>query len=205
MKTIIQPIFSSSFILFKDLGLDNNQMLKEFEELSHTNTNPDYKNKTTKSDSIQVLNELKSGEKIKNKINLCLDTAIKKIWKYNIDHTIVNSWITKTYPNCDSHSHTHKNFWLSAVYYPYSSGKFKIRFESERFDLTSYDIRVTEYNCFNASHWDYEVCTGDLIIFSAALRHKIYVNTTKDIRYSLAVNIMPRGEIGINDGTLIIY
>jgi hypothetical protein len=204
MEYTIQPIFSSSFIVFKNLNLDNNQMLKEFEELSYKTPNSDYQNKSHATESIKILDEIKSGEKIKKEINLCLDTAIKKIWKYDVGHTVVNSWVTKTYPNCDSDLHSHRNFWLSAVYYPYSFGKFKIRFESQRYDLTSYEIKTTEFNCFNSFSWDYEICTGDLIIFSAALPHKIYINNSKETRYSLAINILPKGKIGIHDGTLIV-
>ena len=204
MNFFIQPIFASSFILFKNLNLDNDKIIKEFEALSYKNTSTVYENKSYKSNSIKILDEIESGEKIKKEISLCLDTAIKKIWKYNVEHTLVNSWVSKTYPNCDSNLHTHKNFWLSAVYYPYSSGKFKIRFESQRPDLTSYDVNVTEYNPYNSLYWEYEVCTGDLIVFSAALQHKISLNSTKDIRYSLAANILPKGKIGTGDGTLII-
>jgi hypothetical protein len=202
-KAIIQPLFTPSYVVFKNLDLDNTQILKELYEYSYQDTCAQI-NKSQKSNSIKVLNEMKSGEKIKKEIDLCLDFAIKKIWKYDIDHNIVNSWITKTNPNCDSDAHSHKNFWLSAVYYPYSTGKFKIRFESERFDLTSYGIKVSEPNCFNSNIWDYEVCTGDLVVFSAALRHKIYMNNTKDIRYSIAINILPKGEVGKDDGRLLL-
>tara|TARA_R110000823_G_C15734608_1_gene480154 strand:+ start:97 stop:717 length:621 start_codon:yes stop_codon:yes gene_type:complete len=203
LNATVQSIFTPSFIVFKNLNLDNNQILKELNNFSYQKTSV-YGNKSQRSDSIKVLNEMKSGDKIKKEINLCLDTAIKKIWKYDIGHTIVNSWVTKTNTNCDSDSHSHKNFWLSAVYYPYSPGKFKIRFESDRFDLTSYEINVIEYNCFNSTAWDYEVFTGDLVVFSAALRHKIYVNTAKDTRYSIAINILPKGKIGTNDGALLV-
>jgi hypothetical protein len=199
----VQAIFTSSFIVFKNLNLNHNKILNELYKISYEKPNFSM-NKSQKSNSIKILNEIKSGKKIKEQINLCLDIAIKKIWKYDVGYNIVNSWATKTDSGCNSDYHVHKNFWLSAVYYPYSNGKFKIYFESERFDLTTYDINVIEYNCFNSSDWNYEVCTGDLVVFSASLKHKIYINDTKDTRYSIAVNILPKGKIGQGDGTLLI-
>jgi hypothetical protein len=200
-KVIVQPIFTPSFIVFKGLNLDNKQILEELEELPYIRLT---EGKVDRSDSIKILNEIKSGEKIKEEINLCLNHAIKDIWKYNTEHTIVNSWITKTFPKGYSQTHVHKNFWLSAIYYPFSQGQFKICFESDRPDLTSFDINTIEYNFFNTHTWEYPIDTGDLIIFSANLKHKIARNDTEDTRYSIAVNILPKGEIGQNEGLLYI-
>jgi len=206
IEAFVQPIFTSSFIVFKNLNLNNDEILKEFEQLSYDTTflDNECQNRALRSNSIKILDEIKNGEKIKEKINSCLNVSIKEIWKYDVDHTIVNSWVTKTYPNCDSRLHNHKNFWLSAVYYPYSPKGFKINFASQRYDLTSYTINTTEHNAFNCTGWDYEACTGDLIVFSSGLMHKICANTTKDIRYSLAINILPKGTIGTNDSTLVL-
>jgi len=118
IEAFVQPIFTSSFILFKNLNLNNDEILKEFEQLSYDTTflDNECENRALRSNSIKILDEIKNGEKIKEKINSCLNVSIKEIWKYDVDHTIVNSWVTKTYPNCDSRLHNHKNFWLSAVY-----------------------------------------------------------------------------------------
>jgi hypothetical protein len=135
---------------------------------------------------------------------LCLNIAITDIWKYDVGHNIVNSWSTRTSPGCSSDLHVHSNFWMSAVYYPFSNGGFEISFQSDRFDLTSYDVNKLENNCFNSTSWNYEVCSGDLIIFSAGVKHKIERNDTQDTRYSIAMNILPKGIIGMGDGTLTI-
>mgnify|MGYP003647160621 FL=1 len=131
-KIIVQPLFTPSFIVFKELTLNNEQILNELKKLRYEKITD---SPSEKSFSIKILNEIKSGEKIQEEITLCLNTALKDIWKYDIGHTIVNSWATKTDSNCDSKIHSHKNFWLSAVYYPYSKNKFKICFESDRLDL----------------------------------------------------------------------
>jgi ectoine hydroxylase-related dioxygenase (phytanoyl-CoA dioxygenase family) len=200
MKIITQPIFTPSFIVFKNLNLNNKEIIKELKKLPYEKIHKS----TEKSVSIKILNEIKSGKKIQEEINLCLNVAIKDIWKYDIGHTIVNSWSTKTKPGCESTLHSHKNFWISAVYYPYSERKFKIIFQSDRLDLPSFDINTLEYNCYNSHVWEYTIDTGDVIIFSAALKHKIAMNNTEKTRYSIATNILPKGEIGKDDGTLLI-
>ena len=200
-KIIVQPIFTPSFIIFKNLNLNNEKILKELETLQYTKL---IEKKVDRSNSIKILNDIKNGKKIKEEINICLNHAIKNVWKYNTEHTIVNSWATRTLPGGYSSAHTHKNFWLSAVYYPYSQGKFKICFESDRHDLSSFDINTTELNFFNTYVWEYSIDTGDLIVFSSNLKHKIAMNNTENIRYSIAINILPKGEIGQNEGVLYI-
>ena len=133
-----------------------------------------------------------------------IDYGIRSVWRYNIGHQIINSWVTKTYPTSESKFHTHKNFWLSAVYYPCKESHFKIQFDSPRLDLSSFDIPVYERNMYNSFTWTYTIKEGDLILFDAALRHKIDKNIANTIRYSIAMNILPKGQIGERDGTLVL-
>ena len=67
-----------------------------------------------------------------------------------------------------------------------------------------WEIDVVEYNNFNAPYWSVFVEKGDLIIFPAHLSHAIGTNNTDTDRYSIAVNILPKGRIGHNDGELIL-
>jgi hypothetical protein len=66
MRITLQPIFTSSFILFKDLGLDNDQIIKELKELSYKKIN-NLDKKCESSTSIKILNEIKGWSKIKRK------------------------------------------------------------------------------------------------------------------------------------------
>ena len=66
-------------------------------------------------------------------------------------------------------------------------------------DWGSYDIPVSEYNNFNSGWWMQEMNPGDLIVFSANIEHRIPVNKTNQTRYSLAMNILPKGKMGVSD------
>jgi hypothetical protein len=46
------------------------------------------------------------------------------------------------------------------------------------------------------------VSAGTMIVFPAYLQHKIGYNFSEENRYSIAVNILPKGNIGVNDGQI---
>lgn len=205
VKCVVQPIFTPSFILFKNLNLNHYKILNELKTLSFCEiTDEDIENYSETSDSIKILEEIPEGNNMKKVFKSCLDFGIKSIWKYNIDHQIINSWATRTYPKSQSKFHSHKNFWLSAVYYPCNESNFKIKFLSERQDLGNFEIPICEHNIYNSLSWEYQVEQGDLILFNASLQHKIDKNRTTNVRYSLAMNILPKGKIGNKDGTLVL-
>lgn len=205
VKCVVQSIFTPSFILFKNLNLNHSKILDQIKSLSFNSIiDEDIENFSETSESIKVLEELPEGNTMKKVFKNCLDFGIKSVWKYNIDHQIINSWATKTNPKAQSKYHNHKNFWLSAVYYPCNENNFKIKFLSERHDLGNFEIPTYDSNIFNCSSWEYQVEQGDLILFSASLQHKIDKNKTTNVRYSLAMNILPKGKIGHKDGTLVL-
>ena len=60
---------------------------------------------------------------------------------------------------------------------------------------------IKEYTHHNQRQHVLRVLKGDLIVFPSSLRHKIGFNFTKQNRYSLALNILPKGNIGRGDGS----
>jgi len=129
------------------------------------------------------------------KFNKDFDQSIKKgldQLQYNIGYKIVSAWGTKTPPKGFSHFHTHANSWMTGVYYPH--GNFKIELEKSVYD--HWDIPVKKYNVLNSQSWTFDVEENMFIMFSANLRHRIVYNESKIDRYSLAMNIRPKGIIG---------
>jgi hypothetical protein len=205
VKFLVQPLFTPSFILFKKINLNHLKILNELKNLSFNSTNNENdENNSEISNSIKVLEEISEGNEIKKVFKNCFDFGIRSIWRYNIDHQIINSWATRAFPKTKNEYHNHKNFWLSAVYYPCNERNFKIKFLSDRKDLGSFEIPVYDNNIYNGRSWEYTVEQGDLILFNASLYHKIVKNITPTVRYSLAMNILPKGKIGFKDGTLVL-
>jgi len=200
----IQNIFTPSFLVFNKLQLNNQKILDEIKNLDFHQSDIHTENRPLMSNSMKVLEEIPEGNELKKTFSEYIDYGIRSVWRYNISHQIINSWVTKTYPTSESKFHTHKNFWLSAVYYPCNENNFKIKFDSPRLDLSSFDIPVYERNIYNSFTWTHTIKEGDLILFDAALRHKIDKNIANTVRYSIAMNILPKGQIGERDGTLVL-
>ena len=105
---------------------------------------------------------------------------------------IINSWATRTDVDEYSNPHCHTNAFLSAVYYP-----------SEGSDIifTSYQKREIgiipdEYNIWNSTDISITPEPNLLVIFPSNVWHSIKKNETGKTRYSIAMNIMPIGNIG---------
>lgn len=196
----VKPLFSDSIIFFKNIELDHKKTL----ELIKNNQFKDKGKKleTSISQNIKILDGTKYGKQVRKVLDKYIAAAID-VWGYDVKHQIVNSWASETKPNCSTELHSHLNFWLSAVYYPYSKSKYLIYFQSDRPEMSDFSIPTKNWNPYNSRSHTHESETGDLLIFSAKLKHKIPVNYTNEKRYSLAINILPKGEIGISrDGLL---
>ena len=113
--------------------------------------------------------------------------------KQDTGFKITTSWATQTKPKAYSNSHQHANSWLSAVYYPEGDVNFKIRFYCPKPQL--WLDHCNEYNIYNSKTYDIKADKNMLIIFPSTLAHEILTNTSKKIRYSLALNVIPQGRI----------
>lgn len=195
MQSIFHPIITSFFCVYKNINLDHEKIFNELKQLPFVKTNNNTNSHITVSK--KILTNLHSGKELHDAIYFHTDNFIKNIYKYKTQFQIVNSWVTKTEPNGSSDYHVHKNFWLSAVYYPHGSleDKFSINLNTLNSD-NFFDFETIEKNFINSQRVTQEITEGDLILFPANLYHKINTNISNKDRYSLAVNILPLGEIG---------
>jgi uncharacterized protein (TIGR02466 family) len=151
------------------------------------------------SDDLNVLKKYKSLHK---EINKAVDETLTKILMLkNIKYRIFSSWLTKTKPEGFSNSHAHSNSWLSGIYYPKGDPSFSIKFFNH--NMTQFYTPPTEYNIFNAKDWLITAEDNLLILFFSQLRHKIMPNTSNKDRFSLSFNILPKGQFGESDSTVI--
>ncbi len=143
----------------------------------------------------------KEFKTLKNVLYKEIKIAIKDFFKYDIDFTIESSWGTMSEPNAFSEFHTHCNYWYSAVYYPHGSYEDNMSITFDKSLPSFFDVPIKEYTHHNQRQHVLRVLKGDLIVFPSSLRHKIGFNFTKQNRYSLALNILPKGNIGRGDGS----
>jgi len=209
-KKAIQPIFSESLYHVK-VKADHSKFHKALCNLEmYDVVVPDplldegKRNKLSTGNHIsyskKVL-DLKEFKSLKNVLYKEIKEAIQKYFYYDVDFTIENSWGTMSEPNSVSTFHVHSNYWYSAVYYPHGSHEDEMSIVFEKALCDFFMVPVKKYNHSNQTQYVLRVTEGDLIIFPASLRHKIGFNFTKQNRYSIAINILPKGNIGEGDGT----
>ena len=134
---------------------------------------------------------LKSFE---DKVNEALDEC-------NFENTfqMTTSWFTRIAPYGHIESHRHGNCVWSSVFY----------FEEECGALTfikdSQSINVPQNNPDSDLAMDGDVTfpcqSGKLLLFPSHIHHKLALNNRSDIRYSMAMNYMPKGQVTIGDSS----
>ena len=143
--------------------------------------------------------------RIKSFLDERMNSYIENIVEINDKFIMTQSWSTTTKKSENHHLHSHHNSIFSLVFYVSSEGKksgnlvfdFKYSKLMERMYLT-YDVK--NYNTFNSTTWEYEVNTGDLIIFPAWIYHETRENTSDEDRVIIGANYFVEGIIGTTEG-----
>jgi len=146
------------------------------------------------------VNVLKKYKNLNKEIDKALKLVLGEILLYsNTEYRMCNSWVTKTEPNGYGNEHAHSNSWLSGVYYPEDNENTGIRFT---YDNTIFNNVPKKYNIYNSHSWTLNNEKNLLILFFSHLKHKILPNLSKEDRYSLAFNILPKGNFGHADSRI---
>lgn len=138
-------------------------------------------------------------EKTKHYIHevLNVDTAV--------DFKIENSWINRHRQNDFAGSHRHSNSLVSGVYYidvDRQSGAIIFEKNKSSFNLFTDTVDIPfkkdnqSLNVFNAEAWGIVPKNNDLILFPSLLYHSVSESQSDKLRYSLAFNMFPRGNLG---------
>jgi uncharacterized protein (TIGR02466 family) len=144
--------------------------------------------------SMDILNKV---PEIKKEIELACNHFISEILSMECDYHIYNSWCTLTKPEHDSNSHVHNNSWISGVYYPEHNKDFNITVYNDFHNF--YMTKIKEAGIYNSKFFTINPQKNQLILFFSNLRHQICKNNSNINRYSLAFNILPKGDFGVED------
>jgi len=201
------PLFSQPVGVY-DLDLDPKKTLKKikkipFQPFGQSNEERRYGHRTSASKSYQVLNELPD---LRDEIHNALLYHIREVLRFNIGFHIFSSWASRTAPQGYALSHCHSNAWLTGCYYMQAHPSFEIQFKAPVSPAWHMPFLPgpTHLNIYSAATWIIPSVPGRLLIFPSVIHHEILRNDSKIDRYSIAFNLIPRGALGTNDGTLIL-
>ena len=190
----LYPLFSK-LIYVKETNIDTSKILKIAKKKNWFTAG--YDKSFEHADSSIDRNVLNKSDLkfVKEDIDKYVNEYSKDIMKYKNDVQLTRSWFTKTETYKTSDYHNHNNCFISAVLYikpPKDAGHIGfVDFSTKRFVPS-----LIENNIWNSSAYAFQPTDGMLIIFPSDVYHKILPHTSKETRYSLAVNYMPTGKIG---------
>lgn len=127
-----------------------------------------------------------------------------------ITPVIQNSWVNKHSPGDHAHVHFHRNSVISGCYYIDAlPNAGEIVFQKDKCFNNLFDTTVdmgfdNPMNIFNSTYWPVRPSTADLLLFPSHLAHSVTPNNTDQLRYSLAFNVFPRGQLGHGTDTILL-
>ena len=195
----IIPIFPEAVIFLKKINVDTNKVIEYIKNLEFVPSQKVNNRDVFISKNLHIFdNNLNS---LKEEIYKHIHFYINEIFHYKMNFKFTTSWATKTKFNGQGERHTHSNSFLSGVYYPVGNKKTKITFFKGYNNV--WLISCKKYNKFNSKKITFDIVENNtLILFPSDLTHLIECNEDQDLRYSIAFNINPKGEIGENDSCI---
>ena len=172
------------------------------DELSVITNNESFRfwkyNSGTKSQ--YLLNDIRLS-RVKNFVDERMRNYIENIVEVKDKFVMAQSWGTITKKGEKHHHHRHPNTMFSVVFYVSAqgveSGNFVFDFRSSRLmERWMFNFSVKENNPFNSKTWEYEVNTGDIIMFPASVFHFTRENTSDEDRIIIGANYFVEGELG---------
>jgi len=134
-------------------------------------------------------------KKLSDEILNLVRYVCEDIFSYeNVNPEISLMWGTATPKGGSVHRHYHPNSILSGVYYPQNIEYTEIRFFSPHRPTILPKIRYK--SVYSSVTMEYKPQQGDVVLFPSDLDHDVPINTSDEVRYSIAFNIFFRGEMG---------
>ena len=152
--------------------------------------------KSKSSTSYDVLEELpKLKSSILRRFYLFKD---KYLFYTKNDFVITTSWSTRTRKGDYSKFHNHQNSFYSGVFYfGGDADTAKIRFNNP-YRRTLW-VESTKLNELNMEQFRITPHKNLLIFFPSYIDHAIQEHQSDTVRYSIAFNLMPVGQLGMED------
>jgi len=195
----IKPLFPQAVIGLNKIEVDHNKILKYIQHIEFEKTGPSIQEEAEVYIS-KNFNILEDISYLRDEIYKNVKNYLNNVMKLKIDIQFTTSWVTKTFPNGYSQKHEHNNSFLSGVYYPKGDKNFNIKFYKKN---SFWSIETTENNDLNVNWFGVNILEDSvLILFPSDLNHSIEKNLSDKIRYSIAFNTLPLGEIGYTDSKI---
>ena len=199
-KTSITPLFAKilCFSILEDLDLTKiNKLVKKIGfTKAGENTSKDVDNISDTSLDRHILNN-KSFKFLKKIIEKEFNTYKNNVLQYhNTDFKITTSWIARSQPGQSSNYHNHSNCMYSGILYlatPINCGGISFL---NYFDKETIKIIPTKYTLHNAKELTFNPKAKTICFFPSEMHHKILPNHSNEVRFSLAFNFFPSGQLG---------
>jgi len=185
-----------TYIYSKEVDISdkyNEKLLKLVQDQNY------YPNKLTYKSNASIeqkILDISSFKTLKSKIIICAKDYLKKLGHQFEDLQIINSWSTMTEKDGYSSLHSHKNSYISGCYYFTNTSALQLKNPNwnQWFlePLTEFD----EKNPATYGFVNFQPKQKVIILFPSHLEHRIMPNEKNKTRFSLAFNIIPKGEFG---------
>lgn len=191
-KSVVLPLFSSPVAVYKlneDFDVKTDY---EFIDIQSLDAKGTYISKRKNIlDDYPLLQEV---------ITSYFNDYKTKVFSYTqTNFKLTTSWLSKVEPGFCSQFHKHSNSMFSAVYYfNINRGDAPLEFKTNGI-LSNYCLPVFEQNIYNQDLQSIFPEKNYLIFFPSYLDHRIGHHKGEEIRYSLACNFFPTGELGLGD------
>ena len=199
---MIENIFPTQIYIdnIKIEDLDNNKFLDFCKKTDFYTTNAGFNSNASINQNL-LENDL--FKKLKLNILSCAKKYLKNMGHIFEDLQFSNSWATKTEPKGFSQFHCHKNSYISGTYYMEKSSMLSL----ENFYIKQWFfsplIKFDEKNNNTFKCINFKPEAKSIILFPSFLDHRVMPNKSNKNRYSIAFNIIPKGEFG--DETMKLY
>jgi uncharacterized protein (TIGR02466 family) len=150
------------------------------------------------SDCDSLLDQLPNLNK--SLIQACDDWLNDKM-KLNVKFEIIEAWATKTKTGGYSSMHRHSHCILSGVFYLKDNNQIKIH---KPYVSDFWNMKPTEYTKHNSLSYYVQSNKNEIILFPNYLFHEINKYHGKEDRYSIAFNVLPRGDLGSPTGKITL-
>ena len=143
--------------------------------------------------------------RVKNFLDEHINNYIENVIEIRNKFVMTQSWSTITKKGEQHQLHNHPNAMFSLVFYVSAEGSKSGNFvfnlhPSELKKRWNFSFKIKKYNVFNSQTWDFEVNTGDLIIFPAWMQHFTRENTTNKDKIIIGVNYFIEDVLGSTGG-----
>jgi uncharacterized protein (TIGR02466 family) len=206
MKYTVTPLFAIPLYqsIVDDVDLHDIEFIKALEYERMPADNGDY----TVSKNVLDISQLAN---LKSKIQKKIDHFVYEILDCDktIKFEIQNSWVNRHGKLDFAGSHRHSNSLISGVFYldvSPDSGAIIFQKDKSYYNLWSDTLEVgfnyqthedqSRLNVFNADAWGIYPKQNEIVLFPSLLYHSVSENLSGRVRYSLAFNVFPRGNLG---------